>query len=89
MGLPYIEPIDVDSTLKKIIHDPRLPGGLINTEYVQKLSTREEEHMEERGNGEEGSTSSCPGTSNEDEPPWLRQQNSPKSHTNSPKKLCL
>ena len=92
MGIPYIEPDKVDSTLKNIVHDPRLPGGDIDTEYVDRISPisiGEGEHTTEGGNGAEEFSSSHPGTTNENVPPWLREENSPKSHPSSPKRLCL
>ena len=34
MGLSYMEPSQIETTLKAIEGDPRLPGGSIDTEYV-------------------------------------------------------
>ena len=92
MGITYIEPDKVDSTLKNIVRDPRLPGGDIDTEYVDRISpisTGDAKHTTAGGNGAKEFSSSYPGTTNENTPTWLRQENSPKSHPSSPKRLCL
>ena len=34
MGLSYMEPDGIDSTLASIVKDPRLPGGAVDTEYI-------------------------------------------------------
>ena len=78
MGIPYMEPNEVDSTLQTIVQDPRLPGGHIDTEYVHEISTEEDKNKREGVNGAEGFCSSSQGTTAEDVPPWLRKQKSPE-----------
>ena len=39
MGLPYIEPDNVHATLREIKEDTRLPGGQIDTEYINEPSS--------------------------------------------------
>ena len=39
MGLSYMDPDTIDSTLANIVKDPRLPGGVVDTEYVNGSSS--------------------------------------------------
>ena len=39
MGLSYMEPDTIDSTLASIVKDPRLPGGAVDTEYINGSSS--------------------------------------------------
>ena len=61
MGISYIKPSEVDSTLRKIIYDPRLPGGHIDTEFVHETSIGGAEGMRDELIGEAESESSYQG----------------------------
>ena len=90
MGLPYIEPNKIDSTLKEMKHDPRLPGGRIDTEYVKENSSGEaaqigedavEEDVTRRSNLD--STSKYAAEARHDLPQWLQESNVNSKHVQS------
>ena len=47
MGIPYINPTEIYSSLERITEDLRLPGGQIDTEYVATPSSRRAQNVME------------------------------------------
>ena len=81
MGLPYINPNEVSSTLSGITEDPRLPGGDIDTEYVdEKSSGGAEDRAEEAKNGDVNHGQSNRRKTGLDDalPEWLKSHKRPK-----------
>ena len=72
MGIPYMQPNELDSTLGKVMHDPRLPGGHIDTEYIHEISMERADDITEEVIREE-ETGSSQSNLNEDLPPWLKK----------------
>ena len=81
MGLPYISPNEVSSTLGRITEDPRLPGGDIDTEYVYEQSSGgAKDRTDEAVNGKVNYEQFNRRKTQPDEalPQWLQNHKQPK-----------
>ena len=90
MGLPYIEPNKIDLTLREMKHDPRLPGGKIDTEYVKGNSSGVAAQIREDAVEEDVTRKSNLDSTSKDEteaknglPQWLQESNVNSKHVQS------
>ena len=74
MGIPYINPTEIYSSLERITEDLRLPGGQIDTEYVATPSSRRAQNVMENDTweGRNGSPDKCTMHLNDVLPKWLQ-----------------
>ena len=89
MGLPYIKPNKIDSTLDEMKEDPRLPGGQIDTEYVKDQSSGGACQIGKYATEEGMSQASSRNSSNDGQyrvsdgrPHWLHKSNLNPEHVN-------
>ena len=88
MGLPYIKPNKIDSTLDEMKEDPRLPGGQIDTEYVTEESSggacQTGKHATEENKSEEAcsfnSSNDSQSRVSDGRPHWLHESNVNPKH---------